>query len=279
MDRDPVNKSNVAVNNFDLAVNKSDLAGFQQDFSRALFQRDDEPVLPLLSGDLESLNRQRLDIYRNNVFHSLGTALGDLYPVIKRLVGEPFFMATAAEYIRQRPPDRAAMVFFGGDFPVFLQDFTPARDLVYLADVARLELAWHRAYHAEDRDPLTATALAAIDPDQLAKSCLRLHPSVQLLSSRYPVLKIWLANQEGADDQVPIDLDAGGEAVCIHRPVLEVQVLKLDTGTVELLRGLASGLRLGQAITEAVTMDGDFDPGPALGRCISSGLFFELYGD
>ncbi|NBR38581.1 MAG: DUF2063 domain-containing protein, partial [Alphaproteobacteria bacterium] len=62
--------------------------------------------------------------------------LGDLYPVIKKLVGEDFFTGTASYYIRNNPPQQAAMVNFGQDFPVFLRQFEHTQGMPYLADTA-----------------------------------------------------------------------------------------------------------------------------------------------
>ena len=47
------------------------------------------------------------------------------------------------------------------------QRFEPAQGLAYLADVARIEAAWTRAYHAEDAEPLGTARLAALVPDNL----------------------------------------------------------------------------------------------------------------
>ena len=43
-------------------------------------------------------------VYRNNVFAALTKALGDLYPVVKQLVGNGFFAYAANDYVIARHP-------------------------------------------------------------------------------------------------------------------------------------------------------------------------------
>ena len=77
--------------------------------------------------------------------------------------------------------------------------FSPAlslrAQLAYLPDVARLEWAWHRAFHAADRAPLALERLAAVPPERYGQVRFRLHPSAQFIASDYPLLRIWEVNQ------------------------------------------------------------------------------------
>lgn len=77
-----------------------DHAAYLNRFAHALMTPADEP--PLFEGRSARV-RAGLDIYRNNVFYSLGQALGDIYPVIKALVGDEFFGAMAREFVRAGP--------------------------------------------------------------------------------------------------------------------------------------------------------------------------------
>ena len=46
---------------------------------------------------------ERIGIYRNAVFANYRNALAASYPVIRRLVGEPFFNAAVDAFVRARP--------------------------------------------------------------------------------------------------------------------------------------------------------------------------------
>ena len=251
----------------------SSLYALQRDFADALFDAEDDRVLDHVAGDDVFLKKKRLDIYRNNVFYSLADALGDLYPVIRRLVGEEFFRATACSYLRQHPPRHAAMVYLGAEFPRFLHDFEHTRPLAYLPDVARMELAWHRAYHARDAAPLQVTDLQGMAPEELAAARLALHPSLQLLDSAFPVFRIWQANQEDSAADETIDLRAGSEAVCVCRPEHEVLVHRLAPGEFRFLHALRDGTGLGEALAAAQDLDPEFNSSDYLAQCISGGFF------
>jgi hypothetical protein len=205
--------------------------------------------------------------------------LADIYPVIKRLVGEQFFNATANEYIHRHPPASAAMVDFGGDFPEFLQKFEHTSELGYPADVARLELAWHQAYHAADVDALTAADFSTMPPELLGQATLELHPSVRLLESPFPVLKIWNANQDGTEGDGVIDLDSGGEKLCVYRPRYDVNVRELDKAMYALLRSLQQDSNLESAMCRAEEVGSESTISDIFALCIKEGLFSKIVED
>lgn len=222
---------------------------------------------------------QRLNIYRNNVFHSLGSALADLYPVVVQLVGEEYFMACARAFLQTYPPHTAAMVHFGNSFPDFLQDFEPLVSYPWLADVARVELAWHESYHAEDARPLEPGSLSQLSPDRLANSHVILHPSLRLLHSSYPVYSIWQAHQGDNGPEETINLDKGEECLCIVRPEFDVIVKSLDTGALYFLEILNGGAKLAYAIETVLEKSPGFNVETALGEALREGLFLEIRGD
>ena len=124
----------------------------QSEFSKALL----EPSQPTPQGVIRPDGKpagKRFDVYRNNVVVSLIGALGDGYPAVRKTVGEKFFDAVASVYVRSHPPKTPLMIFYGDSFADFLDRFEPAQQIPYLADVARLEWARRRAYHARGRGP------------------------------------------------------------------------------------------------------------------------------
>lgn len=133
----------------------------------------------------------RFAVHRNNVVAGLVKALGATFPAVRRLVGEPFFGAMAVEFVRARPPASPVLIAWGGAFPGWLADFTPAAGVPYLADVARLEWAWVEAFNAADATPATADRLARLDPARLPETRLLPHPSFSLVASRFPIAGLW----------------------------------------------------------------------------------------
>lgn len=212
-------------------------ADFAAAFRAALF----DGTLPpgATARDPEEVVR-RFAVYRNNVAHSLTQALGRRFPVVRRLVGEAFFGATARVYIEAEPPPSPLIFHWGEGFAAFLEGFSPARSLPYLADVARLEWLRGRAYHAADGDPVDPADLgrAAAAPERFG---LVLHPSVGLLRSRHAVVTIWQANQPGQTPDGPLRADRAETALVLRDRGDQVPVVALSNGEAGFLAALMRG--------------------------------------
>src|SRR5262249_47571907 len=139
---------------------------------------------------------QRFAVYRNNVAAGLANALAERFPVVKRLVGDEFFRAMAHVYATAELPRSPVMLYYGETFPGFIDDFEPARQIPYLGDIARIEMARGLAYHAADATPLEPKAFAALASDGLGELRVRLHPSLSIITSAHPVYSIWHMNQD-----------------------------------------------------------------------------------
>lgn len=213
---------------------------------------------------------QRFAIYRNNVIVSLVDALADAFPVVAELVGPDFFRAMAREFARAHPPRSAILARYGDALPAFVERFAPARALPYLADVARLEIAWMQAFHAADMTPLGADAFAAHAAAKILTARAALHPSVRIVSSRYAVASIWLAHR-GDGDLAAVDPFVGERAL-VARPALDVRVRLLDPGGFAFLRALAAGMSVEAALRAAMAADRAFEPRAALALAMTEGL-------
>ncbi len=65
---------------------------------------------------------------------------------------------------------------FGGEFGDFLAGWPPAAQLPYLPDVARLEWAVERVFHAAEVPPLDLSRLAGVPQEELPGLRFALHP-------------------------------------------------------------------------------------------------------
>ncbi|BAU47815.1 hypothetical protein SVA_1240 [Sulfurifustis variabilis] len=198
-----------------------------------------------------------LQVYRNNVTATLVDALGDIYPVVRRLVGPDFFGFAARAYLRANLPTGGNLHDYGDRFAGFLCLFEPARDLDYLGDVARLDWARHRAFHAADADALPLDALARVEPSRYPALRFTLHPSVSLVASPYPLLRIWEVNQPDQSGDQEVDLAEGGVSLLVIRRGLAVEIESLDRGEFALLTSLAKGLTLERAAVKALAATPD----------------------
>lgn len=209
---------------------------------------------------------RRFSVYRNNVQHGLTRALAARFPVVEQLVGTEFFTAMARVFISGAPPANPVLLFWGEAFPGFLEGFPPVAHLAWLGDVARLELARGRAYHAADATPVAPERLAIADPGRMR---LVLHPSVVLFASPYPAVRIWQAHQPDAVPGAPIAAGAD-HALVARRPDFAVVVEPLDPATHSVLRALAAGTQLDRAAAET-------DPTAALTLLLRHGLITDVH--
>lgn len=244
-------------------------ATYEASFAKALFCA--EPGLPpAIAAHSAAAPARRFAIYRNNVMASLAAALARRYPVIERLVGGEFFAAMARQFVTLHPPRSPLLAQYGEAFADFIAGFKPARELPYLADVARLEAARTRAYHAEDAVPLGADSFAALDAEALGDIRLLLHPSAAILRSPFPVVTIWAMNSGELEPQ-PIETGHGEDALVV-RPHLDVEIRALPPGGAAFLQSLADGLPLRDAIAAALADHTGFDLAGNLAGLIGSGV-------
>ena len=244
----------------------------QRDFIDRL--RDAETDAPhSLGGTAASPATKRFNVYRNNVAVSLTEALAAGYPVVQKLVGDEFFMAMARIYVDQNVPRSPVMLHYGANFPEFIEAFEPARGLPFLADVARLEMAWRTAYNAADADAAGIDLLQSISPERLEDVTFSCHPSLQIISSGWPMASIWNAHQ-GDDDPTEamqqIAAQARRESVIVVRPVATVDVRLISDATAQFFSSLKQGLTLGQA-AEPLAQSETEDMGGMLQLLFSAG--------
>ena len=186
---------------------------------------------------------RRFDIYRNNVVASLVDALTDSFGVTHAIVGRVFFRAMAGEFVRAHPPRTPCVIDYGDPFPDFIDGFEPAARLPYLGDVARLEVARRRSYHAADDGIADPGCLAGLDEEALLGTRMKFRASTAIVRSTHPLWSIWRHNT--TDDSSPVA--ACSEDVLVSRPADSVLLHRLPPGSADLLESLSRGDSLGDA--------------------------------
>ncbi|MCU1738881.1 MULTISPECIES: HvfC/BufC N-terminal domain-containing protein [Pseudomonas] len=219
----------------------------------------------------------RFAVYRNNVQSSLINALADSYPVVKALVGEDFFRAMASLYVQHFPPISPILNDYGQDFGSFIQGFSPAASVPYLADMARLERLRINAYHAADATPLSPEQIGVYlaAPETLNTLQVHLHPSVAVLNSSHAVVSLWEAHQgEGQLEQVD---PTQAEAALVLRLHWQVEVFRIDIGTLVFIQSLQNDCPLELALAYAYDASAAFDPSHALALLIRYSAITHLH--
>lgn len=243
-----------------------------EDFARSVTRP--ETLVPagvrVAHGDLAS----RFAVYRNNVAVARIGAFGDLFPVCRRLVGADFFDAAVRAHLDESPPVSPIVAEWGSDFPDWLAGFAATSGFDWLVDMARLEAAWTRAFHAAEATPMALAGLAGFAPEALLEARVALHPSLAIVSSAHPIGAIWAAHQ-GDGDPGPLTVSTG-ETVLVVRPEAEVVVAVISSADAVWLARLAAGEPLAQATEAALAIDPGFDLGARLVALASLGAVVDL---
>ena len=225
----------------------------QSEFRAALLDGAQDRPLGLTDAQNRAAGR-RFDVYRNNVAVSLTEALETGFPAIAKLLGGENFKAIAGMFLRQYPPGSPLMMHYGAEFPDFLSGLEQLGHLGYLGDVARLELALRRAYHAADAPPIAPEALAEIPPMDLADVRLQFAPAVELLCSPWPVHAIWAFNMAKGPKPQAIAQD-----VLVLRPEFDPEPHALAPGARTCVLALMRGETLGVAAELGAEASEKFD--------------------
>ncbi|CUJ11477.1 HvfC/BufC N-terminal domain-containing protein [Cognatishimia activa] len=218
---------------------------------------------------------RRFSVYRNNVAVSLTEALETGFPVIAKLLGEENFKPIAGVFLRQSPPPLPVMMHYGAAFPEFLRNFPPLKNLGYLGDVAEVELALRRSYHAEDATGVPGDALAKIAPEALPNVTLTLAPSMNVVRSHWPIYDIWAFNTYENHPKP----EARAQNVVVMRPEFDPAPHPLPAGGATFISALQKGESLGQAADTAAELAEDFDLGAVLGLLLTHGAIVEIQNE
>jgi hypothetical protein len=249
------------------------LERFQDGFARALLADDSAGLAP----EIARLAAQPgFAVYRNTVMKGCIDALQANYPSIARLVGDEWFRAAAAIYVRANLPRHPTLADYGADFAAFLASFPPAAELPYLPGVARLDRFWTEAHAAYDETPVEAAAVASLAPDALRRTVLRPHASARWAwFDAQPIATIWRRNRYpgGADAG---EIEWRGEGVLIVRPQAAVEYTELDAAACAFLDACAAGGTLGEAAAAALAVRADADLAALMTRLLEAEAFGSL---
>jgi hypothetical protein len=241
-------------------------------FAEALLDAE-RPVPPGIAASTQQMAQWRFAVYRNNVVVSLIDALRARFPACEKIVGEEFFVAMARVFVSRHPPANPLMMWFGDALPEFIESFQPAAEVPYLADVARIEAARTRAYHARDVTPLNATAFSTCVAAHGDGSVFAVHPSAHVVRSSYPAVTIWAMNS-GTAELAPID-DWRSEDALVARPLMDVEVRWLPAGAAALLSAIGNGHTLAKAAEHAALEAPSFDLAAAIVAIVGAGVLIE----
>ncbi|MGC1506501.1 MAG: DNA-binding domain-containing protein [Sulfitobacter sp.] len=234
-----------------------------------------DPAAPVPTGLIDGSSQpagKRYAVYRNNVTVSLIDAMKTAFPLVAKLIGEGNFSQLARVFVRQHPPSSPLMMFYGVEFPQFLEDFQPLSHIGYLPDAARFDLAMRASYHAADIPAFDPCGFQTLPPDALLAATITLAPASIILRSAWPLFDIWAYNQN-PDAGKPRN---GPQDILITRQEFDPAPHLLPAGAAPWLEALAQGASFGAAHDAALTATPDFDLTAGLGLALATSALATL---
>jgi hypothetical protein len=223
------------------------LAELQRRMTQAILRADICGLSPLVKTAIPV--EAALGVHRDTISSVLAKVLRLTFPTVDTLVGEAFFDQAAEAYAADHPPRQARLALYGEDFPTFLEGYDLAGGLVYLGDVARLDLAIDRALIAPDA---SVRRHVMIDDGV----CLALPLSLVVLSLRFPADTIRAALDAGDDETLAgLDLVPQTRFVAVWRVGRQAAVRPLSPPAGAFLGAILGGATAEDALTEAFATD------------------------
>ena len=251
---------------------KYSLAEEQKIFTDSL--KDSEKATPEMISSHGNNSLDRFNIYRNNVFVSLTEAIASSFPACFALVGENFFNALARAYIDEVMPQSPLIYLYAEKFPDFLQNFTPAKKIPYLADLARLEWEFLKSTHAKDAVPLMIDELQKIEADHMPICCFTMHPSLFIGQSNWQIADLWIKIRH--DPARSIEKIEETQFYLIIRPHLQTQIHIISKAMHNFMRKLSKNISFAQASEETIEAYPDFNLGENLAHLFSLGCIEKI---
>jgi len=243
---------------------KTALARFQDGFVEALYGAESSALMTLTQ-------QPGFAVYRNTVLKGATDALLANFPTIERLVGTDWLRAAAAIHVRQSPPTDARLLYYGADFPGFLDTFEHAQEMPYLGDVARLDLLWTHVHCAEDEPTLELSALAQLAGD-LANNRLTPRAACRWIwLPNCPAYTIWRINREQL--AMPEALDWQGEGALLTRQDGQVQWHAIGAAECAFLDACEARLPLESAAGKALEIEPDVNLENLIVRLVGADAF------
>lgn len=256
------------------------LARFQHAFLRALLS--DAPA-PIGDATIAGLCGQPgFAVYRNTAIKGCIDALQANYPSVARLVGDEWFRAAAALYVRHAPPTQPCLVDYGEGFADFLAGFPPVAALPYLPDVAWLDRLWTSVHLAADEPPLDAARVAALAPGELADATMAPNAAARWAwFDRHPAFSIWCHaradDSADADARPAFEPEWRAEGALLARHGHTVRWIALERADCAFLDACAAGRTLGECATAALAADPSVDLAVTMARLLKAGAFGRLH--
>ncbi len=192
---------------------------------------------------------ERVEIYHGMYLLRMVEALEADYPAVRHFLGEEAFERLVIEYVGTFPSRGYTLNRLGDHLPAFLGEHRERPHAVFLADLARYELAVTEAFDERESPILSPDAVKAIPATAWPMARLEPVAAFRLLALRHPVTPHVEASKLGSAPPAPRRRQCW---IAVYRRNYSVMRVDLSRAQYKLLSALASGTPLGEAVAAVV---------------------------
>ncbi len=204
----------------------------------------------------------RLAIYGNAYYARLLECLGEVFPVLKRTLGEELFNGFGFGYLQLFPSKSYTLNHLGDQFVTYLEETRPEAEssgddesdsgwIDFMIDLARLEWMIYDVFDGpglENADAFNLPDLLEANPGDWLDLRIRMAPCLQFLITDYPVNDHYtLVRQTEGELEVDYPKPAR-QYLAISRRNYVVRRYSLTFPQYELLTAMKEGHTLGEAL-------------------------------
>jgi hypothetical protein len=183
-------------------------------------------------------------------------ALAETFPAVAHLAGDAAFDALTRRYLPHVPAGGYGLGDVGGVLPDVLRDDPLGAELPFLADLARLEWAVHRAFHAHLASPFDPRVAAGWTPDDWAAARVRFQPGTVCIASPWPIRTLWEARRTPREE-IDVVIEGRPEKGLVHRVEHRVACTPVEDAEAVVLARLLGGATLGEAVAGLAAEDAE----------------------
>ncbi len=239
-------------------MNLSDL---QEQFANHIYNQNNLKIFSKINSSKIDI-RQRMDIYRNNIFSSFDDSLSLTYESTKNIVGDDYFYKIIKQYHHKYHSKSGNLEDYGQYFPKFIKSLEKEHKLPYLTDLANLEWFYNLSYFSKDAKPIDIKKLQSLSEDDFMSLYFNLHPSCYLIASKYPIYSIW------SKDKINLE-EKKGQFIIIEGSSFKVNIHNLAKAEYGFLKMIEEKKNIYQ-IHETLSLNKeDFDIGSLINKFVS----------
>ena len=225
-----------------------------------------EAIIPVAAEDLERIvtkssrlgASERLAVYANAYHARLIECLGEVFPLVRRVVGGSGFADFVLDYLQDFPPQRYTLNVLGVHFPDYLAKVRPDRNTDgvpdwadFVIELARFEWEIFEVFDGpgiEKHPPFDFRSLREVPPDDWTTIHLLPSPCLRLLKYQFPINEFFSQARATDSDEEVVVPEAATSFVALTRHDFVVRRHSLSPFEFTALAALAVGNTLGDVL-------------------------------